>query len=111
MDEVWPKSWTDEFIDYNKWVEAGEPDGYVWGTNWSLAYPGLEIIEESIIADSWKKKIGKDFFEMILETDRFFLRIVFHDIRVEKLSEMTNVVSKFIVPLGEPLQIIEKKKG
>lgn len=38
-DEVWPRSWSDEFSDYQRWVSAKEPDGYVWGTNWSLAYP------------------------------------------------------------------------
>src|SRR3954449_12756887 len=37
-DDVWPRSWTDEFIDYEGWQKAGEPDGYVWGTNWSNAY-------------------------------------------------------------------------
>jgi hypothetical protein len=29
-DVSWPKSWTDEFIDYQAWRAAGEPDGYVW---------------------------------------------------------------------------------
>jgi len=32
-DEIWGKSWTDEFIDFEQWTEVNEPDGYVWGTN------------------------------------------------------------------------------
>jgi hypothetical protein len=47
MDEVWPKSWSDEFIDYERWTSAKEPDGYVWGTKWSLAYPGIRAIRDS----------------------------------------------------------------
>jgi hypothetical protein len=39
-DDVWPVSWSDDFTDYERWMEAGEPQGYVWGTNWSNAYPG-----------------------------------------------------------------------
>lgn len=39
-DDVWSRSWSDEFVDYQAWLDAGEPDGYVWGTDWSSAYPG-----------------------------------------------------------------------
>lgn len=35
-DEVWPKSWSDEFTDYERWTGAKEPDGYVWGTTGRL---------------------------------------------------------------------------
>ncbi len=40
-DDVWPVSWADEFLDYQRWIAAGEPDGYVWGSEWSMAYPGV----------------------------------------------------------------------
>jgi hypothetical protein len=76
--EVWSDSWDDVFIDYEAWTKAGEPDGRVWGTNWSLAYPGLSLIEVSPTADKWKQKIGKHFFEITLETDTFFLSLIFH---------------------------------
>ncbi len=32
----------DVLIDYSRWQAAGEPSGYFWGNNWSLAYPGIE---------------------------------------------------------------------
>ena len=99
VDKVWPKSWTDEFLDYDAWLKAGEPAGYVWGTKWSNAYPGLKVEEKSVAAAEWKKKIGKDFFHISLETDRFFLRLIYHDIYSEKLSDSTEVISKTIIPL------------
>jgi hypothetical protein len=56
MDEVWPKSWSDEFIDYERWTSAKEPDGYVWGTKCSLAYPGIRAIRDSSQASESKHK-------------------------------------------------------
>ena len=38
-DEVWLKSWSDEFTDYERWTGAGEPEGYVWGTTGRLQIP------------------------------------------------------------------------
>jgi hypothetical protein len=98
-DDVWPRSWDDVFTNYQQWIEAGEPDGYVWGTNWSNAYPGLCVVEPSEIADEWTKKIKKNLFEITLETDRFFLRLVFHDLHRAKLSDSTSTISKDIIPL------------
>jgi hypothetical protein len=98
-DEVFQRSWTDEFTDYKRWQESGEPDGYVWGTDWSDAYPGLEIVRDSQIADEWSARLNKKMHEVTLETDRFFMRIIFHSVRSRKLSESTDTISKVVVPL------------
>jgi hypothetical protein len=99
QDTVWPKSWDDVFLNYEMWKGAGEPEGYVWGTNWSNAYPGLTIVENSDMAIGWTKRIGKPFYEITLETDRFFIRLIFHDIRYRKLSESTETISAVTIPL------------
>jgi hypothetical protein len=98
-EDIWFRSWLDDFTDYARWKAAGEPDGFVWGTNWSVAYPGLSIIEDSPLAEKWSKRVGHPFFEVTLETDRFFLRIVFHDLRHSKISDGTSTISKTIFPL------------
>ena len=95
-DFVWPMSWTDEFTDYERWTEAGEPGGYVWGTNWSLAYPGIWAVSDSERALDWSERIGRAMFECGLETDRFFLRLIFHSINTRKISDDTNTVSSVI---------------
>ena len=46
-DDVWARSWGEAFVDYQSWLDASEPDGYVWGTCWSLAWPGIRAIEPS----------------------------------------------------------------
>ena len=93
-DDVWPKSWSDEFTDYKQWVTAGEPHGYVWGTNWSNAYPGIRFVSDSVHAAEWSRRLGKPMFEIILETDRFSLRLIFHSIRARKLNENTATISR-----------------
>ena len=95
-DLVWPRSWTDEFTDYTRWQEAGEPEGYVWGTDWSNAYPGMAAVPDSRSAIDWSESLGKPMFEATLETDRFFLRLVFHSITSRKISESTETISKVI---------------
>ena len=99
MDQVWPKSWSDEFTDYEKWTGAKEPDGYVWGTNWSLAYPGIRAIRDSAQAAEWSARLGKQMFETTLETDRFPLRLIFHSIRSRKVSEKSETISRVITTL------------
>jgi hypothetical protein len=97
--ELWRDSWSDEFLDYSAWERAGEPEGYVWGTNWSNAYPGLKAVKDSAPARAWSKSAGKPFHEITLETDRFFMRLVFHSIRTSKLSDDTETISRTILPL------------
>jgi hypothetical protein len=98
-DDVWPTSWQDDFLEYERWQDAGEPAGYVWGTNWSNAYPGITAIGESTLALEWSRRLNKEMFEMIMETDRFFIRLVFHNIRTRKISDHTNTISKVTIPL------------
>lgn len=104
-DEVLTRSWAEEFTDYKKWQESGEPDGYVWGTDWSNAYPGLTIVENSKRARDWTKRLGKEMYEVTLETDRFFMSIIFHSVKTRKLSDSTSTISKTIFPVkGEGSQ-------
>ncbi len=99
LDAVWPSSWEDVFLDYEEWQRSGEPGGYVWGTNWSNAYSGIEVVEPSELADSWARRLGKTFYEVTLETDRFHIRMIFHSIRHKKISGDTKVIASVIVPM------------
>ena len=98
-DDVWPRSWSDEFLEYQRWVAAGEPDGYVWGTNWSNAYPGLEARADSRAAAEWANRLGKDMSEATVETDRFHLRLIFHSVSWRKLGDDIDTISQVHIPL------------
>ncbi|MGB2900551.1 MAG: hypothetical protein WBB89_14900 [Candidatus Acidiferrum sp.] len=97
-DEVWPKSWSDEFTDYERWTTAKEPDGYVWGTNWSLADPGISAVRDSVQAAEWSRRLGKQMFETTLGTNRFLLRLIFHSIRSRKINDRTKRLLKSLIP-------------
>jgi hypothetical protein len=98
-DDVWPVSWDDRLTDYAAWEAEGAPAGYVWGTNWSLAYPGLEAPDHDAKAEHWSERLGKPMFAAIIETDRFRLSIIFHSARTRKLSDDSSTVRKVLIPL------------
>jgi len=97
-DDVWPGSWDDVFTNYELWESSGEPNGYVWGSNWSLAYPGMTLVEGSTLAASWSGRIGRPFHEVVLETDRFLIRLIFHDVHHRKHSASIQTISEVIIP-------------
>ncbi|MGF1631677.1 MAG: hypothetical protein ACFCUT_19550 [Kiloniellaceae bacterium] len=99
-DESWRQSWDDRFIDYEAYLEAGEPEGYPWYYNYSGAWPGLKAPDSTPGSLRWSEKLGHPMFEMSLETDRFRLAMIFHNLRTEKLSEETPTVSRSVIPLG-----------
>lgn len=101
-DEVWQKSWSDDFTDYARWESAGEPDGYVFGTNWSLAYPGFEAIDADPSAAAWSERLQQPMFAATVETDRFNISLVFHSISYVWLSGCDSTVSQVIVPMLAP---------
>jgi len=85
-DEGWRCSWDDVFIDYRAWEAAGKPAGLVWGINHADAYPGLSYIANSELAASWAELFGHEMHEVAVETNRFVLRLVCHDLQVEQLA-------------------------
>lgn len=97
--ETWLASWSDDFTDYQQWETAGEPDGYVFGTNWSLAYPGFDILDQDTAATSWTLKLGRPMFAASVTTDRFKLRIVFHGAHLEQISDEAPTVRQVIIPM------------
>lgn len=101
-DDVWHRSWADDFTDYVRWENAGEPDGYVFGTNWSLAYPGFKAIEADPAAAAWSDRLQRPMFAATVETDRFKIALVFYDISYERLNDCSSTVSQVIVPMPAP---------
>lgn len=94
--EGWSGSWDDVFLDYEA---SKDMDGYVWGTNWSLAYPGITAIIDDDEAEAWAQRVGHPMYAATLETDRFTLRLIFHSIRSEMRAEDTSLVKQVIHPL------------
>ncbi len=96
----WPISWGDEFTDYARWKASGEPEGYVFGTDWSLAYPGINILLASPEAQDWTKRLKRPMYSASVETDRFHISLVFGEVDHRKLSDEIGVARKVVIPLS-----------
>jgi hypothetical protein len=98
---TWKQSWSDDFIEYDRWLAAGEPKGFVWGVNWSTAYPGLSYVDASARAQEWADRLGQSMHEVRIETEAFRLGIVFHDFTVTKINDKVSVLDKVMFPMGK----------
>lgn len=94
-----PEAWDDRLTDYATAYAEGSPEGYVWGTNWSLAYPGIETPDSHPQASHWSDKTGRPMHAMSIETDRFKITAIFHECRSEKLSDDAPTLSKVLIPI------------
>lgn len=94
--DVWARSWDDVFLDHER---AQDLDGYVWGTNWSLAYPGLSFPEDDHDAAGWTGRLGRRMHAAVLGTDRFKLQLVFAGLRTERVSGADGTVKQVIHPM------------
>ena len=114
-EKIWQISWNDEFTDYAKWKAAGEPDGYVFGTDWSLAYPGITILLAAPDAQDWSKRLQRSMHFVSIETDQFYISLIFSEARHRKLSDEVDVVRKVLIPLSKsdkmPVDIYRSKPG
>jgi hypothetical protein len=88
------QSWDDVFIDYEEHRKAGEPEGYVYGTNWSLAYPGFSLDKGSENGKRWSEKLNKSMQEATLETEIFKMNFVFHDWKITKTGDSNQLIKK-----------------
>lgn len=84
--EDWRKSWDDVLTDYGAWERAGSPEGYVWGVEWALAYPGMSYVGQSERARRWTEGVGREMHEVRIESNALDLTLVFHDLRVDQLA-------------------------
>jgi hypothetical protein len=98
-DKTWQISWADEFTDYAKWTRSGEPEGNVFGTDWSLAYPGISILRSTHEAQKWSERLQRPMYSASIETDRFCIALVFSEIHHRKISRETGVVRQVVIHL------------
>ena len=95
------KSWDDLYTDYEKWERAGKPEGFVWGTNLAMCYPGFTMIENSALAKSWAERLGKEMKEVQVETETYKINFIYHDWTLKKLNKDNSLISQAIFPLSD----------
>lgn len=79
----------DTFIDYDRWLAADTPCGFVWGVNHADAYPGLRYVEDSTRAEEWSTRLDLPMHEVTIQTNTYTLVLVFHDVTVSVTEAAT----------------------
>ncbi len=80
-DDVWPNSTDERLIDYERAIRD-ELDGYVWGVNWQMLYPGIALVPESRMAADWSNRLGIDLREAVIEGNGHRMQLIFRDLSV-----------------------------
>ena len=99
-DDTWRVSWDARFIEYEHWLAVGEPEGCVWGANWSMAYPGPSYVNNSPLATEWSARLGHTMHEAVIETNVFRLQLVFSDLLVERTGDEVSVYDQVTFPIN-----------
>lgn len=96
-EKVYRESLDDRLIAY----ETGKDlDGYVWGVNWSLLYPGWTLHPASERAATWTERIGIPFHEVQIEGNAHDMTLIFADLKVTMLSDRIDPgINSSFIPL------------
>ena len=84
-DVLWKESWDDAFTNEEAYEKAGQPEGYFWGINYSTAYPGGKLLIDSVGARDWSLRLGKQMWEVRIETNAHNINLIFHDLRTSEI--------------------------
>jgi hypothetical protein len=98
-DDSIKESWNDLFTNFETWKKHNEPEGFVWGTNWSLAYPGFDEIVDSEKAKNWSKRLSKEMKEVRLQANSFKINLIYETWNLKKINSDTSLISQVMIPL------------
>jgi hypothetical protein len=92
-------STNDNFTDYKKWQETGEKEGFVWGVNYALAYPGFTMLDNYAKGRQLDQGFGFEMFNVTLETETYKIDFVTSDFEVIKLNNDTDLTKGLFIKL------------
>ncbi len=96
-DHIYQQSLDDRLTLYDIGKDL---DGYVWGVNWSMLYPGWELRSPSEAAASWTRRLGIDFHEVGIEGNAYAITLIFAELSVTKLSECVDAgIGRAYIPI------------
>ncbi|MHB8627343.1 MAG: YxiG-like protein [Aggregatilineales bacterium] len=97
-DSILRESWSDIYTDYEAWKQSGMPKGFVWGVNYSDAYPGMKFKKDSPLAKEWTERLWHPMHELFIETNGHNITLIFHDVLIRQLAR-ADPITKDLIPL------------
>ncbi len=96
-DHIYRQSLDDRLTEY---ASGKDLDGYVWGVNWSLLYPGWALHTPSERAAHWTERVGIECHEVQIESNAYDITLIFADLRITKLSDrIDSGINRAYIPL------------
>lgn len=89
----------DDFTNYQKWQDNGEKEGFVWEVNYSLAYPGFTIKDNSDNAIKWTKELGINMYEIILDTNTYKIEFLSSAFELKKINDKHDLADQIFLPI------------
>lgn len=82
---LWSQSLDDSLLDAH--TVTRDSDGYVWGVQCQVLYPGARVIEKSKRARNWERRVGIPFHEVLIEGNAQTISLVFSDLTIEEVGD------------------------
>ena len=79
-------SMDDRLLDLSRQSESDYPNGFIWGVNYAVTYPGLTLTENSDELIQLEKTYGLKFNKIFIETNAYELTLIFHDLDTRLLK-------------------------
>lgn len=73
-------SMDDRLLDIDRQDEADYPEGFIWGANYALNYPGWTLYQDSDELKSLEKAYNIKFYKIHFDTNAYHLTLIFHDL-------------------------------
>jgi hypothetical protein len=75
-------------IDLDHQCEPDYPEGFIWGVNFAVVYPGWTIHQDTSELKELEKKYGLKFYSVYFETNAYDLTITFHDLETKEIKRI-----------------------
>lgn len=82
--DVWARSMEDGLLSQHQ--VTMESEGYIWGVQCQVLYPGASIVDDSERARWWAGQVGVEFHEIQISANAHQISLVFADLQVEEVA-------------------------
>jgi hypothetical protein len=82
--DVWSHSLDDALIEEHK--VTMDSQGFVWGVNCQILYPGAKVVANSDKAAKWSEQIGVPLYEVRIIGNTQEIALIFSELIVEEVS-------------------------
>jgi len=81
-------SMDDRLLHLDRQNEPDYPEGFIWGVNFAIVYPGWTLKQDTTELKELEKTYGLQFYSIHFETNAYDLTIIFHDLETKEIKRL-----------------------